>query len=88
MIRKPGLHLTLCKSQIKLSGHGGSWAGSEVPQWRWSRKVTLGAEGREHLRGEVQSKVLEEMHDFVFWLAGRIVDICPGDCQARTDLYH
>lgn len=40
--------------------------------------MTLRAKGREHLRGEVQSKVLEEMHDFVFWLAGRIVDICPG----------
>lgn len=41
---------------------------------------------RRNLRGEVQSKVLEEMHGFLFWLAGSIVDIYPRDCQARTDL--
>lgn len=49
---------------------------------------TLWAGGRGSLGGEGQKKVPQEMHDFLFWLADRIVDICPRDCQMRTDFYH
>lgn len=75
---------------IKPSGLGGSWDVSEYrgggghEKWRW------GPGDRRNLREEMQSKVLEDMHAFLFlfWLAGRIADICPRDCQARTDLGH
>lgn len=44
--------------------------------------------GSGNVRREVQSKVQKETHSFLFWPPGRTVDISPGDCQDRTDLYH
>lgn len=46
----------------------------------------LGVGVEDICEGEVQSKGLEEMHGFLFWLSGRTVDICPRGLSDRLSL--
>lgn len=82
MMRKVGL--TLCKSKLVVM-EGPRLA---LRWWLVTKGGIWGLKAREIWEGRCRAVLEEEMHGFLFWLTGRIVDICPGDCQARTDLYH
>lgn len=79
VMSKLGLHLTLCKSNlVAMEGPGLSLrycssSGHERWHWWWGIREIW----------ERRCEVLEETHGFLFWLAGRIVDICPQGLSSK-----